>query len=252
MARFSGVLRMNPCPRRTLQNPIYTGDFLWLGKRRKGSHTALVSHETFDRVQEVLGGKSRPRTKRRHAFMGLLTCGRCGCAMTEERLAQLLADVIKPIQISEEVASDIANAFRESTQTVEDERAQSTHQLEQRRRTVASKMDRAYDDFLEGRISDEFWKQKSSTWEGDRLEQRVGSPIARAEKILELAKNAEFLYKSQDPTERRRLLETVLSNCTFDRGSLTPTYSSPFDLLVKGNETGDWRGRRDSNPRPLP
>jgi hypothetical protein len=48
--------------------------------------------------------------------------------------------------------------------------------------------------------------------------------------------NAEFLYKSQIPTEQRRLLDTVLSNCTFDRGSLYPTYASPFDLLVKGNE----------------
>jgi hypothetical protein len=43
-------------------------------------------------------------------------------------------------------------------------------------------------------------------------------------------------------THQRRLLETVLSNCTFDRGSLSPTYNSPFDLLVQGNETGDWRG----------
>ena len=73
---------------------------------------------------------------------------------------------------------------------------------------------------------------------------------ATAEKILELAKQAEFLYESQDPPEQRRLLETVLSNCTFDRGSLVPTYSKPFDLLVRGNETGCWRGRRDSNPRP--
>jgi len=47
--------------------------------------------------------------------------------------------------------------------------------------------------------------------------------------------------------EQPRLLETVLSNCTFDRGSLKPTYTSPFDLLVKGNETGNWRRGRDSS-----
>ena len=32
----------------------------------------------------------------------------------------------------------------------------------------------------------------------------------------------------------------------------TVTYSKPFDRLVRGNQTGEWRGRRDSNPRPLP
>ena len=83
-----------------------------------------------------------------------------------------------------------------------------------------------------------------------RLSHPAPAILATGERILELAKRAEFLYKTQDPTEQRRLLETVLSNCTFDRGTLSPTYSKPFDLLVRGNETGDWRGRRDSNPSP--
>jgi hypothetical protein len=73
--------------------------------------------------------------------------------------------------------------------------------------------------------------------------------MATAAEILELAKKAESLYKMQNPAEQRRLLETVLSNCTFDRGTLSPTYSSPFDLLVKGNQTGNWRREWDSNPR---
>jgi len=47
---------------------------------------------------------------------------------------------------------------------------------------------------------------------------------------LELVKRAGILYRTQNPSERRRLLEAVLSNCIFDRGSLCPTYSSPFGL----------------------
>jgi hypothetical protein len=46
-----------------------------------------------------------------------------------------------------------------------------------------------------------------------------------AQKILELAKPTENLYKTQNPTERR-LLDTVLSNCTFEIGTLVPTYNS--------------------------
>ena len=112
---------------------------------------------------------------------------------------------------------------------------------------------------IESRISDEFWTRKSHAWEAElqvveseraRLQQPRPALLVTAEKILELAKQAEFLYKSQDPVEQRRLLETVLSNCTFDRGTLCPTYTKPFDLLVRGNQTGSWRGRRDSNPRP--
>ena len=86
------------------------------------------------------------------------------------------------------------------------------------------------------RISDEFWTRKWDEWEtelrtveGERVRLEHPRPCAAAtgEKILELAKQAEFLYNAQDPTEQRRLLETVLSNCTFDRGTLSPTYSSP-------------------------
>ena len=40
----------------------------------------------------------------------------------------------------------------------------------------------------------------------------------------------------------------LLSNCTFDRGSLSATYRKPFDMLVEGNENGNWLGGRDSNP----
>ena len=121
-----------------------------------------------------------------------------------------------------------------------------------------AKLDRACEDFVEGRITD-LWTRKSEqceeerqTLEGElvRLAQANGQVTVTAEKILELAKQADFLYKTQDPSEQRRLLETVLSNCTFDRGTLCRTYTKPFDVFAQGNETGDWRGRRDSNSRP--
>ena len=39
----------------------------------------------FEQVQEVFEGANRPKyTKRQHAFTGLVTCGRCGCALTAE------------------------------------------------------------------------------------------------------------------------------------------------------------------------
>src|SRR5258708_40220337 len=78
------------------------------------------------------------------------------------------------------------------------------------------------------------------------MQRRRPPLLVTAAKILELAKQAEFLYKSQNPAEQRRLLETVLSNCTLDNGTLCPTYSKPFDLLVRGNETGEWRAPQDS------
>ena len=73
---------------RMFQNPIYTGDFRWLGKLYQGSRAPLITREVFQQVQAVLTGKGKGRrryVKQRHPFMGLLTCARCGCAITAER-----------------------------------------------------------------------------------------------------------------------------------------------------------------------
>jgi site-specific DNA recombinase len=64
-----------------LQNPIYCGDFRWLGKLYVGKHEPLVPRSLFADVQRVLASANRPRYgKHRHAFAGLVTCGRCAYA----------------------------------------------------------------------------------------------------------------------------------------------------------------------------
>src|SRR5262245_18749855 len=278
----SGRPMMKAQMHRLLQNELYIGNFRWLGKLLKGSHEPLVTPERFAQVQAVLTRKPRARyPKQRHAFMGLLTCARCGCSMTaekkkgryvyyrctgfkgacgntyirEEALSELLGTIVAPIQITSEVADGIASALQTSDAESERARTEALRVLDQRRAKVMAKIDRGYDDFVSGKISDGFWTRKSPEWETevseiDRARARLLQPrppaTATAQTILELAQRAVFLYETQDPVEQRRLLETVLSNCTFDRGTLYPTYSKPFDLLVRGNETGDWRGRRDS------
>ena len=217
--------------------------------------------------------------------MGLLTCARCGCSMTaekkkgkyvyyrctghhgscgnsyirEEQLAQLLGTAVQAIQIPATVADGIAAALRDTDGQVERERVEAQRRLRDRRRQVLAKLDRGYEDYIEGRITEDFWTRKSEQWDEEgrtveaelaRLAQSNGRVAVTGVKILELAKQAGFLYQSHNPAEQRHLLDTVLSNCTFDRGTLSPTYSSPFDLFARGNETGEWRGRRDSNPRP--
>jgi hypothetical protein len=89
-----------------------------------------------------------------------------------------------------------------------------------------------YDDYVEGRISDALWTRKSAQWETklatvngelSALDWPATTFVATGERIIELVKRAGTVYKTQDSAEQRRLLESVLSNCTFDRGSLCPT-----------------------------
>jgi len=128
------------------------GDFRWLRRLQHGSHEALVSHETFRQVQHVLGGKPRVKLpKSRHAFMGLLTCARCGCQLTaetkkgryvyyhctgyrgrcgnsyirQEELAVRLGAVVEHIQIPTELADWLAESLRKNHNAMEQTRQES-------------------------------------------------------------------------------------------------------------------------------
>ena len=110
-------------------------------------------------------------------------------------------------------------------------------------------------DRLADRITDELWQRKSGEWEAELASIRRETPRhekashdygATGSKILELAKNAHNLFVLQDSHEQARLLKMLVSNSTFDRGSLSVAYVKPFDLLVEGNESGNWLGGRDS------
>src|SRR5262249_54857450 len=52
-------------------------------------------------------------------------------------------------------------------------------------------------------------------------------------RLLELARNAQRLFEKQNPREKRRLLNFVVSNCTWKGGELAATLRQPFDLLAE-------------------
>jgi hypothetical protein len=124
---------------------------------------------------------------------------------------------------------------------------------------VRRRIDQAYLDKLDGKISEEFWAQKNAEWQeeasGIALAIRALSAanpdrLLTANRILELANKAYSMYLSQNVAEQGKLLRMVLSNCATDGVSLYPAYRKPFDLIFDGAKTGEWCALRDSNSRP--
>lgn len=56
------------------------------GEIFEGKHTPLISKKLFDKVQEVLKQRDKPQKIKKHdfAFLGLMKCASCGCAITAE------------------------------------------------------------------------------------------------------------------------------------------------------------------------
>lgn len=70
---------------RILKDPFYYGYFKYNNKLYEGKHEPMISFEEYERVQEILGRKTRTQSKTRDfAFTGIIRCGYCGCQITAE------------------------------------------------------------------------------------------------------------------------------------------------------------------------
>lgn len=68
-------------------------------------------------------------------------------------------------------------------------------------------------------------------------------------RLLSLARNAARLFAAQEPREKRRMLNFVLSNSTWKDGELTATFHQPFDLIAEMTTlSGPSGGEGSSNP----
>jgi DNA invertase Pin-like site-specific DNA recombinase len=71
---------------RLLRNPIYHGVILYKGELYEAKHEPLISKARFDKVQLVIGRKTKPKAPKLKSYLyrGLFRCGECGCFVTTE------------------------------------------------------------------------------------------------------------------------------------------------------------------------
>jgi site-specific DNA recombinase len=264
-----------------LKNPFYSGFFEWNGERYKGTHPLIISPNLFNQVQAVLDGHNRPHYQKHiFPFRGLLTCAFDDCMMTaemkkqkytyyrctgskgkcqlpyirEEELAHRLGQILQDIHIPDDVLRQLENSLTEDQKNSHAEKKDRQETLERRLTAVRSRIDQAYTDKLDGKISEEFWQRKTAEWQMEEqqilmamqgLREASADILLNAKRALELANKAYFLYVTQNPVEQARLLKMVASNCRFDGASLYPTYRKPFDVIFERAKSKEWRALGD-------
>jgi site-specific DNA recombinase len=292
---------------RILSNPLYTGDIVWDGHCYQGKHQPLISRQLFERVQDVLRwkpGKHR-HTKRDFAFGRLITCGHCGCSLTaeikkgryiyyrctgyrgkcgepyvrEEVLEERFTALLGWLKIEPDILEWITEALRHSHSETRRLHDQAIKRLQAEYEKRQKRLDTMYIDKLDGRVDIAMFDRLSARWQSEQDE--ISSQIAKhreagqvyfveGAKILELASRSQALFATQPPEEKRRLLDYLLSNCSWANGALTPNFRQPFDLLVNTRKMAEadertnrcervseakfeiWYPQRDSNPRSPP
>ena len=255
-----------------LKNPIYYGDFRFVGKIYRGIHTPLVTKELWDRVQELRknrGNRKPRRAKHNFAFSNLIQCGHCGCALVgelkkqkyiyyhctgykgkchepyvrEEVLEDQFTEVLQSLQFDDETLELVSFALRESHTDEKRFHEDAIQRLQTEYSRLQNRIDQMYIDKLDGRVDAEFFDQKSAEWRQEQagvrqtLEQHENANQSYLEEgvtILELADRAADLFEKQVASEKRRLLDFVVSNCRWADGELMVKFRQPFDLIAVG------------------
>ncbi len=284
-----------------LRDPLFYGDFNWGGKHYRGNHEPLVSRQLWDRVQAALERRHGNRHRKvRHdfAFARLVQCGHCGCALVgelkkgkyiyyhctgykgkcperftrEEVLAERFADLLRGLTFEPEVLTWVSTALRESHADQKHHHQEAIGRLRAEYDRLQQRLDAMYVDKLDGKIDAALYDRKAAEWQGeqDRLKRALAEHemagrtyLEEGVKLLELSQRAAALFEKQEPGEKRRLLDFVLSNCTWKNGELRAEYRQPFDLIADANKSKEpvgaessakssrienYYARRDSNP----
>ena len=270
-----------------LKIPFYVGNFSWRGQTYKGTHPVFIDPQLYALAQLVLRGHNKPKYgKRNIAFRGMLTCAHDNCTVTaevkkgkyiyyrctghrgkcglprfrEEEIAGRLGHVLKDVAIPEEVARSIGASLQRVHVQMRDRQQQERARLKRELGILRDRMDAAYTDKLDGKISESFWQRKQAEWQSEETrieslaseltEDSASEKLLNMQRILELAQNAHSIYLTQKPAEQAELLKKVVLNCSIDAISLYPTYRKPFDLIFKRAKCNEWSGREDLNLRP--
>src|ERR1017187_9348096 len=256
-----------------LRNRVYSGDFEWDGNRYHGTHEPIVPADLWEQAQSALDGRLAKRAKKTtHSFpfSGLLTCGLCGCAMVgeikkgryvyyhcsgakgkcpepyvrQEAIETDFEKVLSQIAMDQEVVDWVASALRESHTDEKRFRDAAVAKLNSARARLQGRLEAMYEDRLDGRVDLAFFDRKSREWrdEQSRILREIEGHQAANEsymdagiRILELSRNMHRLFAKQPAEEKRRLLDFVVSNCSWKGGTLTPEFRQPFDMLAVAN-----------------
>ena len=202
--------------------------------------------------------------------------GKCGEPYArEEIIEQKFSDVLGRLTFDDEVLAWVREALNQSHADEKRDHERAVARLTAEHARLQQRIHAMYVDKLDGRIDAEFFDRMSAEWragqdqclrEIERHSAADQSYLEEGVRVLELAKNAQRLFDTQEPREKRRLLNFVVSNCSWKGGELTVALRQPFDLLadtaaqaarVGDSEDADlakreiWLGGRDSNPDNL-
>lgn len=255
----------------------------------------LISKSLFDRVQERLTEKAKIRCHPARngqipfTFRGLIRCGECGCAITNERhtkksgrkyvilrcthknvicnqplvnenvlLEQLEMEVFSKLKIDSRLIPLLKREVRQHLDEEATLQLRVQRNAKSRLNELTQKEQKLLDLYIEGKLNDTIYqsKQLEIAQEKEHLKKQADEYVIldnqvkdALEKVIEIAGNFSDIMENADSLQKNELLHLLLEDCQLNGKYLTYKIRKPFDILLSNPKDKSWL---DFSPEDLP
>ena len=281
---FNGVRKQT-----VIQNINYLGVLKFRDVIYAGQHPPIISQELFDKAQLSFRKDNKPLYRDDHNFAlaGMMTCAKFGCAITAEikkgkyvyyhctggkgkceqkkiyinelDLMPQFDEAVKAVSLAQKHIDYIKQGLKESLADKKEFSEQMRSNLKAEESRIRHRLDKITNEYYDDLVDAKFYNEKRAQWNKDLDEIMIKlEALHNAEKkyyeegvrIIETLKNAYTLYKQQTPTEQRKLLNYLLSNCKLEGRKVSYDYNLPFSYFINFDSCRKKYAWRDSNARP--
>lgn len=244
---------------RLLTNPLFYGYIKYKDQLYKGVHEPLVSKYVFERVQELLTGRSTTK-KYKHSFLysGFLICDVCGCLYTatvkkqkynyyyctngrhvcdqhlkyqnEEKLHDVFAEYTNRFtQLDEELATLSLEIYLNELKDEKNTYVERQVSIKEQIKNQIVKKNKLLDIYLSGDISKEEYDSKRLAIQEsiDDLQESLENKLDDSKSTLELFYNIkndlftlESAFRNGSNEVKSEILKSLLWNCKMRNGKI--------------------------------
>ena len=266
-----------------LKNPLYYGVFRFNAEVYEGAHEPIITKKLFDKCQEVMAKRSKPKKTIKHFILrGLMKCGECRRMITaevqkghtyyrctkrltncsqkyvrEEKLIKQINSFIQKVSLSDDWTKKVLRELEKDKN--KDLQSSRPHQqnLQSKIGGIDNKINRLIDMYLEGSISLEEYKKKKEEFLNKKkeLQERIRDFAAgdnnwfeQAKEFVSFLNKAGYIVREGNLESQKEFLEKIGSNFILKERRLNFSPEDTFRNYLSNAPYLTWRRGWDSNP----
>ncbi len=261
-----------------LKDPFYYGQMRVNGQLYKHHYKTIISEEQFEKVEEIRTRNNIEPVRWAglpYPYRGLIRCANCGCRVTfemkkqkyiyghctqskgkhnaayvnQDDITDIIADLFMQIRLPDKAYEEISQKLRTHHEAKKLEHETTLQAIESEINKYDARLERVYDDYLDGKIDETIHTKKSEEMKKARralrnrlenIELFEESEYGTKLHLLKLARDAPKLFEKADFEQKRGLINKVLSNLLLNDDQLGSKFNYPFDLIAECNKTENW------------